>query len=302
MDYFFIILIIAIIFLVILFFLYLLKLRKDKLTLFDSGSPLSLKMLKKKLNPPIIKEENIDKFFNVVNKNLDVNNKYLIDTESNQKKEKMKKSKNQPLENNIEEQKKERVQETPKNEIIPENKEEPKKEQAAETMDTAKKEESLQKDNWAKKQEDNNKLNENEQNKKLPPQYIKITNFKQLIDSLNDNDLKDILNYLEDLKLDFIDNEIITKNFLSIKDLIEFIKNELSNYLKDKYNNLKSDISDLRKKGKDMTDLSLKLLSIPLKIKIFESSFSRKDFSNCLDLMMKIEQEIKAIKETILQK
>ena len=80
----------------------------------------------------------------------------------------------------------------------------------------------------------------------------------------------------------------------SQKEAEKYVKEKVIDYFKDSYESLKYQNSVLRRKGIDTKMIDFKLMSIPLKIKIFKSTFHKDDFDKLVGLIEKIKQEIKS--------
>ncbi|MEM0465956.1 MAG: hypothetical protein QXW97_04640 [Candidatus Pacearchaeota archaeon] len=154
---------------------------------------------------------------------------------------------------------------------------------------------------------DSIKKNDSVSNIKEGDENKRQDNKKLMSDISNKIQNKNILNILEFLKNKnyqffnsiFIDEKNIDKKTFVKESLDDFIKRQILNFLKYRLEDLKSEISFLRKSGKDVEYLSLKVISVPLKIKIFEASFESKDFFKVTELLDFCEEELKKIKEGI---
>jgi hypothetical protein len=121
------------------------------------------------------------------------------------------------------------------------------------------------------------------QNKKIDKE-VKIENIK-------DNKLKEILIFLSLKKV------INTNNINWNGDIEANIKQEIEESIKEKYQNINEKFSEIRKSGKDLGVLNLKLMIIPLKIRVFLSTYDKKDAENVIDRIEEIEKEINSIKK-----
>ncbi len=75
-------------------------------------------------------------------------------------------------------------------------------------------------------------------------------------------------------------------------EIEENIKQEIKESLQDKIKDLNDKFSELRRAGKDLGVLNFKLMILPLKIKIFFSTYDKKDLENLLMRINEIENEI----------
>ena len=127
------------------------------------------------------------------------------------------------------------------------------------------------------------------QTKKDKNNIIKKISFEDKIKGVSPN-IKQILLFL-------ISENVINQNKVRlIGDLENNIKQEIEESIKEKYENLNEKFSELRKSGKDLGVLNFKLVMIPLKIKVFLSTYEKKDIENILRRMQEIEKEINHIK------
>jgi hypothetical protein len=108
--------------------------------------------------------------------------------------------------------------------------------------------------------------------------------------------IKDI--HLKESLLFLISKKIINPNKINWKGDFEVnIKQEMGESIKEKYKDINEKFSEIRKSGKDLGVLNFKLMIIPLKIKIFLSTYEKKDAENILKRMQDIEDEINSIKK-----
>lgn len=121
---------------------------------------------------------------------------------------------------------------------------------------------------------------------------IRIGGFEDASNLIKNEDIRSILKYLKSKNYS-IEKLLKDRKFDSKKELIKFLKEILVSFLNDEYNELKGKVSTLRKKGVDESHIELRLMSVPLKIKLFEASFHKKDFDKVINLTDSIEQELK---------
>jgi hypothetical protein len=143
-----------------------------------------------------------------------------------------------------------------------------------------------------KRVEERKKLEKNPQKIAKAP-VIRISNFEELSNKLKNKEIDTVLDYFKTKKYSLLIKRISNRRFKSKKEIINFLKEEIINFLSSSHGELKDRISALRKKGKDVTDLELRLMVIPLKINVFKASFYRKDFDKVVKLLDKIENETK---------
>jgi hypothetical protein len=107
--------------------------------------------------------------------------------------------------------------------------------------------------------------------------------------------LLNIKKSLKSLKRNGLDIHII-KIIRQSKDPDTFIKKineEQIRILTDTHENLRSKASEKRKEGKDTFIADIEMMSLPLKIKIFESTKNKKDFYKIKKLILSIENNLK---------
>jgi len=106
---------------------------------------------------------------------------------------------------------------------------------------------------------------------------------------VKDEELQELLNAAKEnnLEINFINN------YESEKELKDFLKTEIINMINEKYENIKSNLSDLTKSGKNVRDIRIKSYKIPLKIKLFKATSSKKDLSIIISLINQINNELK---------
>ncbi len=78
-------------------------------------------------------------------------------------------------------------------------------------------------------------------------------------------------------------------------ELLDIVKSESANHLKERYDDLKKLISEKRKKGKDVYVPDIKLMSVPLKIKIYLATMEKKDFYKVKKMLDDIQAELEKI-------
>jgi hypothetical protein len=122
-------------------------------------------------------------------------------------------------------------------------------------------------------------------------QKSKIPKREPLSDKIKDSKLKEIFLFLTSKK-------IINEDKISLNgDLEANIRQDIEESIKDKYNTLNERFSEIRKSGKDLGVLNFKLMMLPLKIKVFLSTYEKKDAENIVKRIEDIEKEISFIKK-----
>jgi hypothetical protein len=114
-------------------------------------------------------------------------------------------------------------------------------------------------------------------------------------DLLGIEKIKDL--HLKEILLLLISKKIINPNKINFGgDLERNVKQEIEESIKEKYKDINEEFSELRKSGKDLGVLNFKLMIVPLKIKVFLSTYEKRDVENVLKRMEDIEDEINSIK------
>ncbi|MBR9705037.1 hypothetical protein GOV12_06510 [Candidatus Pacearchaeota archaeon] len=118
---------------------------------------------------------------------------------------------------------------------------------------------------------------------------------EELIVKVNDKNVSSILVYFKDKKEFY--KKFKNQSDLDKKELLIYVKEQIISILKDIYESIRIDVSNLRKSGLNVSIISFTMMSIPLKIKIFEASFDKKDFFKVVRLLDESNQEIQKIKK-----
>jgi hypothetical protein len=132
---------------------------------------------------------------------------------------------------------------------------------------------------------------------KNPPQ-IKTDNKPEVINEnykIEDEQLKETLNFVKSKSLIKFN---ISIKFEDYKEAEKYFKEELGNFLNDKYNDIHEKVSEIRKQGQEATVITFKLMMIPLKIKMFLATCEKKDFEKVLNIIEEIKKDLpKSIKK-----
>lgn len=112
-----------------------------------------------------------------------------------------------------------------------------------------------------------------------------------------DDKLKNISPNIREIFRLFLSENIIDSKKIELSGEIENnLKQKIEDSIKDKYQNLNEKFSELRKAGTDLGVLNFKLMIVPLKIKVFLATYSKKDAENVIVRLKEIENEISKIK------
>jgi hypothetical protein len=77
----------------------------------------------------------------------------------------------------------------------------------------------------------------------------------------------------------------------------EGIRQKVFEAVRDKHHDLSDLFSELRKSGKDLGVLNYKLMMVPLKIKMFLSTYEKKDLDILVKKIKEIDDELKKVKK-----
>jgi len=106
------------------------------------------------------------------------------------------------------------------------------------------------------------------------------------LDKIKDPNLKEIF-------LILTSNKMLKPSRIKLDGEIESnLKQEVKEIFKDKIQEINEKFSELRKGGKDLGVLNFKLMMLPLKFKVFLSSYEKKDLENILKRIQEIEGDI----------
>lgn len=109
--------------------------------------------------------------------------------------------------------------------------------------------------------------------------------------------IKELPKNIKEVLMLLIKENIIEVNKINKKgDFEKNIQQQIEESFKDKLQYINEEFSELRKGGKDLGILNFKLMIIPLKIKVFLSTYEKKDAENLLSRIKEIEKEIYLIK------
>lgn len=122
---------------------------------------------------------------------------------------------------------------------------------------------------------------------------IKISNEKDIMKNIDNPKLKKVLEVLQ-LKNIIVFGKI-EKSFENKQELEKFLIEGLIEYLKEKFEILKTKLSKLRKKGASVKMLEIEIMAITPKIKMFKATLNNVDLKKVLDLFEKAERDVSII-------
>lgn len=106
----------------------------------------------------------------------------------------------------------------------------------------------------------------------------KMMSFDEIYKSLGNSDASEIIKFFENNNIDLIKNLFRDKKISSSEELEKLLRSGIIDFLKDQLEDLKFKVSQARKSGRAIGDAEFIIISIPLKIKIFSATFTKKDF------------------------
>lgn len=125
------------------------------------------------------------------------------------------------------------------------------------------------------------------------------SNIPEIFNNVSDEKLRETLILIKNstnIKLNY--NVKLTEP----KEIENYFKEELESYLNEKYNEIHEKVSELREKGYDMMVWTFKLMSIPLKIKVFVATSDKKDFNTVTHKINEIGKAANEMFEKIKQR
>lgn len=125
---------------------------------------------------------------------------------------------------------------------------------------------------------------------------IAFQNIKEASSKIDNPGLKDLVSYLQDSNLmKFSEKKIVLG---SKKEVEDYIKQEIIDFFKARLDSLKEKASELRKSGKDTKMTEMELILLKSKIRVFSSSFTRRDLDKLENLFKSVEENIEAINQS----
>jgi len=85
--------------------------------------------------------------------------------------------------------------------------------------------------------------------------------------------------------------------FQTVKEAENSAIEDISGIINEKINSIKQDISELQKKGNDLGIEGLKLLQVPLKLKVWESSREKKDLEKVFSIIEEVIYKVNPVKK-----
>ncbi len=118
---------------------------------------------------------------------------------------------------------------------------------------------------------------------------------KKVLSELKGTDLGKILDSLKESEHSLVLKKLVGLNFSSRSDFLKALIEELAGLLKEAYKELNYRLSKIRKSGQKVEGSDIKIMSVPLKIQVFEATLSKKDYDKALSLMESIDLELKKV-------
>ncbi|MGY4884314.1 MAG: hypothetical protein ACP5NZ_01920 [Nanobdellota archaeon] len=110
-----------------------------------------------------------------------------------------------------------------------------------------------------------------------------------------------IINNIKDPNLKEVFLILVSNNILNLSkinptgDIEGNLKQDIKEAVNDQFQEMNENFSELRKSGRDLGVLNFKMMMLPLKIKMFLSTYEKKDLENLLKRIKDIENEIRPI-------
>jgi len=120
-----------------------------------------------------------------------------------------------------------------------------------------------------------------------------------IFDKMHDQKLRETLILIKNstnIKLNY------NNNLKDPKEIEDYYREEIENYLNERYNDIHEKVSELREKGYDMMVWTFKLMAIPLKIKVFFATGDKKDFNLVTSKINEISKAVNEMLEKIKQR
>ncbi len=134
--------------------------------------------------------------------------------------------------------------------------------------------------------------------KKIIPkriEKIEVKNVQDILKIVGNKDYFEIYNLIFKMDKDFF-NRGFSGSFDTNKGIKDFFKERIFDFLKGVYADLKSRISQLRKKGKKVMYIDYEVLMMPLKMKMLKANFTLNDFLKVKEIIDFAEKELKEFK------
>lgn len=116
-----------------------------------------------------------------------------------------------------------------------------------------------------------------------------LKNVEEAFGILKDEELKKVY---ERYVSDFEDKKGFAGIYISKKEILNSIKERVFDGLEERFKDIKSNISHLRKKGFEVNVIDFNLLRFPLKKKLLDSDFCLTNYNTIMDLFSWVEPEI----------
>ncbi len=124
---------------------------------------------------------------------------------------------------------------------------------------------------------------------------IEIKNIQDVLKIVGNKEYFEIYNGVNELDKSFFDKGM-GGTFESKNQVRDFFKERVLDFLGGVYTDLKSDISHLRKTGREVDYIDFEVLTIPFKIKMLGANFGFKDFLKVKELIDVARKEINVFK------
>lgn len=127
-------------------------------------------------------------------------------------------------------------------------------------------------------------------------EQIKVNSIDEAITKINSKILIKIYYRFKE----YFQKEIIfSGNYNSIIEMLNTLQERVIESISDYFNDMKSEISDMRKEGNDVELLDLEFLTIPLKLKLFEVEFSSENLEKVIYKFEDVKKQMGVFKNLV---
>jgi hypothetical protein len=143
---------------------------------------------------------------------------------------------------------------------------------------------------------DYDKEDDEERKKRLKERVdVNAKDFGEVIKNIDDPHLTEVVKIFDERRLiNFTDKDITLE---TKKDVEEFVKQKIFEYLENRKNMLYEKVSELRKKGADTRDIDFEIMALPLKIRVFQATLRNRDSDKILEMIQNLNKGIKKLEK-----
>ncbi len=148
--------------------------------------------------------------------------------------------------------------------------------------------------------EEQNQTEKKEFSENVLDELITMNNLEEeyiLIENISEEQTKQFLTHFKEKKKEEIESKIgrIIGAVRNREEMLIEIKKEMIGHFKERHRDIATKISFARKRGKDVEIDWIRLMSIPLKIKMFDATKNKADFFRVKNILDSIEKNVDAI-------